>query len=99
MHLLLDLLQGAGIAAAIGVRPFLATLLVGGLAIGNLGVDFGGTDFHFLEQWPFLVVVAVLGIVVEARARGQLPMTAWLPISVVYGALESAGSLADRHHS
>jgi hypothetical protein len=32
MKLLLDLLQGAGLAAAAGLRPFLPALLAGGLA-------------------------------------------------------------------
>jgi hypothetical protein len=60
MHFILDLLQGAGIAAAIGIRPFLPVLLVGALAAGNLGIDFGGTDFAFLEQAPLLAIVVVL---------------------------------------
>jgi hypothetical protein len=34
MDLVLDLLQGAGIAAAVGIRPFLPVLLVGALASG-----------------------------------------------------------------
>ena len=50
MDFVLDLLQGAGIAAAIGIRPFLPTLSSGALAAGDLGVDFDGTDFAFLEQ-------------------------------------------------
>ena len=49
MDYLLALLQGLGIAAAIGIRPFLPTLLVGALAAGDLGIDFEGTDFVFLE--------------------------------------------------
>ena len=53
-----DLLQGAGIAAAIGIRPFLPVLLVGALAAGDLGIDFDGTDFAFLEQAPLLAIVA-----------------------------------------
>ena len=57
---LFDLLQGAGIAAAIGIRPFLPVLLVGALAAANLGIDFGGTDFAFLEQAPALAIVLVL---------------------------------------
>src|SRR3954469_7264965 len=60
MDFVFDLLQGAGIAAAIGIRPFLPTLLVGALAAGDLGIDFDGTDFSFLEQAPFLAVIVVL---------------------------------------
>ena len=44
MDYLLALLQGLGIAAAIGIRPFLPVLLVGALATANLGVDF---DFEY----------------------------------------------------
>ena len=57
---LFDLLQGAGIAAAIGIRPFLPVLLVGALAAANLGIDFDGTDFAFLEQAPALAIVLVM---------------------------------------
>ena len=60
MEILLDLLQGAGLAAAIGIRPFLPVLLAGALAAGDVGLDFDGTDFCFLEQWPFLLGVLVL---------------------------------------
>ena len=60
MDFLFDLLQGAGIAAAIGIRPFLPFLLVGALAAGDLGIDFDGTDFAFLEQAPALAIVLVL---------------------------------------
>ena len=65
MDYLLDLLQGLGIAAAIGIRPFLPMLLAGALAARNIGLDFDDTDFAFLEQTGFLlgvvVAVAVLG--------------------------------------
>ena len=50
MDYLLDLLQGLGIAAAIGIRPFLPTLLAGALAAADVGLDFDGTDFSFLED-------------------------------------------------
>ena len=48
MDFLLDLLQGAGLAAAIGIRPFLPVLLAGALASADLGLYFEGTDFSFL---------------------------------------------------
>lgn len=102
MNLLLDLLQGAGIAAAIGIRPLLPVLLVGVLALTNLGVDFGGTDFSFLEAWPFLVVIAVLAIGLEVASQRASRPWLWfgvLVVVVMLGALEAAGSLADRGHS
>jgi Na+-translocating ferredoxin:NAD+ oxidoreductase RnfA subunit len=100
MHYLLDLLQGLGIAAGIGIRPFLPTLLVGALAAGNLGVDFDGTSFSFLEKPAFLLVivvlVAVLGFV--ERRRGPEPgagVYLLLAVALVLGALQAAGSIAE----
>ena len=101
MHYLLDLLQGLGIAAGIGIRPFLPTLLVGALAAANLGVDFDGTSFSFLEKPGFLlaivVLVAVLGFV-ERRRGSQLGALVYVlaAIALVLGALMAAGSIADR---
>ena len=71
MDLLLDLLQGAGLAAAIGIRPFLPVLLAGALASADLGIDFEGTDFAFLEEWPFL-----LGVLVARRWCSTSPAAA-----------------------
>jgi len=106
MDLLLDLLQGAGLAAAVGIRPFLPVLLIGVLAVANAGLDFEGTDLAFLEQWPFLLgvlaLVALADVVArrrgpEATERGPL-FAALLAVALVLGALEAAGSLADRDH-
>jgi hypothetical protein len=104
MDLLLDLLQGAGIAAAIGIRPFLPALLVGALAAANLGLDFEGTDFAFLESWGFLLTIVLLtaaaDLLVRRRGRSVFDAGPWmialLVVSVGLGALEAAGSLADR---
>jgi hypothetical protein len=99
MDLLLDLLQGLGIAAAIGVRPFLPVLLVGALAAADLGVDFDGTDFSFLEAWPFLLGILVALAVFElVTRRGASLVWALLAVALALGALEAAGSLADRDH-
>jgi hypothetical protein len=103
MDFLLDLLQGLGIAAAIGIRPFLPTLLVGALAAANLGIDFDGTDFAFLEQTGFLlavvIAVAVFGIIDRRRGadtRGRGPVIALLiAAALILGALEASGSIAD----
>jgi hypothetical protein len=102
MHYLLDLLQGLGIAAGIGIRPFLPTLLVGALAAANLGVDFQGTSFSFLEKPAFLlaivVLVAVLGFA-ERRRGAELEgagIYVVAAIALVLGALEASGSIADR---
>jgi hypothetical protein len=106
MDFLLDLLQGAGIAAAIGIRPFLPVLLVGALAAANLGIDFQGTDFAFLEQAPALAIVLVmLALATYAVRRGgpdapERPPFAviFAALAVILGALQGAASLADRGH-
>jgi len=107
MDLILDLLQGAGLAAAIGIRPFLPVLLAGALASADLGLDFDGTDFSFLESWPFLLGAFVVVVLLDlgGRRAGQetadsAPLLyAVLVVALVLGALEGAGSVADRSNS
>jgi Mn2+/Fe2+ NRAMP family transporter len=107
MDFVFDLLQGAGIAAAIGIRPFLPTLLVGALAAGDLGIDFDGTDFSFLEQAPLLAVIVVLlaiaVYVVRRRGPGAMDVPPWVyelgGLSLVLGTLMAAGSMADHGNS
>jgi hypothetical protein len=103
MHFVLDLLQGLGIAAAIGIRPVLPTLLTGLLAAGDVGLDFDGTSFAFLESYVFLAVAAVVLVALElySRRRGVAPDAGpvgrlLLGVSVALGALMAAGSLDDR---
>src|SRR5215210_3441353 len=74
MSLFLDIGTGAGLASATGVRPYLPPLLAGGLARGDIGIDFDGTDFRFLESTAFLAAVVVLGVVaflVERSTRSH----------------------------
>jgi hypothetical protein len=107
MDFVFDLLQGAGIAAAIGIRPFLPTLLVGALAAEDLGIDFDGTDFSFLEQPAWLAaVLALLVITTFVVRRGgpdALERQPWAyglaTFAVVTGLLMAAGSLADHDES
>src|SRR6188768_4103737 len=74
VKLLLDILQGMGVSAAAGLRPFLPTLLVGVLAADDLGVDFDGTDFAFLEAPWFLALMAIAVVVTTVlRARFETP--------------------------
>src|SRR4051794_41672696 len=106
MDFALDLLQGIGLAAAIGVRPFLPVLLAGTLAAADVGLDFDGTDFSFLETWPFLLavflVVGALEYAAQRRGHGtDEPRTgvyALAPGAVGPGALEAARSLARPGH-
>jgi hypothetical protein len=100
VKLLLDILQGMGVSAAAGLRPFLPTLFVGALAADNLGVDFDHTDFAFLEAPWFLLALAVgLTITTLWRSRFETPAgeAALGGIGMGLGALLFAGTLADHY--
>ena len=57
MHLVFDICQGIGVAAAIGVRPFLPALVTGVLAAANVEIHFKHTDYSFLQSVPFLLAL------------------------------------------
>ena len=100
MHLLLDILQAAGVCAAIGVRPFLPVLLVGALATKNWGVDFDHTQFAFLEApWFLLAIAVVFAVTTVLRSRFESgPGEAALSgLAIGLAALSFAGQLDDRH--
>jgi hypothetical protein len=106
MDLVFDLLQGAGIAAAIGIRPLLPVLLVGALASADVGLDFEGTSFAFLESPAFLlgavVLIAVLDLLRRRLGEERLDAGAGLIglafLALALGALEAGGSMDDRGH-
>lgn len=99
MNFLLDLLQGAGLAAANGIRPFLPALFAGLLASVNVGLDFDDTSFAFLEHPVFLgalfgaAIAAIAGRKAFESERGTLALGV---VGLVLGALLAAGSLDDR---
>jgi hypothetical protein len=111
ISLFLDIGQGAGLAGASGVRPFLPPLLAGALARGDIGLDFDGTSYDFLEKPAFLggvFALAVVAYVVERRRAGaplragaeprRDPLALGLAaLALVVGALLFAGSLAEGH--
>jgi Domain of unknown function (DUF4126) len=100
VKLVLDICQGMGVSAAAGLRPFLPTLLVGALAADDLGIDFDGTDFAFLESAWFLLAIAVALVVTTLlRARLETPTgeAALGGIGLGLGALLFAGTLDDRY--
>jgi hypothetical protein len=106
MDTVMDILQAAGIGAAIGIRPFLPVLLVGALAAADLGVDFDGTDFDFLEKGPFLLI-AIVGLVAfdfarrragDAKLEERLGLVTVGLVAVAFAGLEGAGTLDDRGH-
>jgi hypothetical protein len=69
VHLVFDIFQGIGVAAAVGIRPFLPTLAVGALAAGNVEIHFDHTDFSFLQSAPFLLAMVACAIVLAGVER------------------------------
>ena len=102
MQLLLDILQGAGLAGAAGLRPFLPALVAGAFASGDIAIDFDRTAFAFLEApgWLLAVVLALIATVIAQR-RGLREDgrygAALSGIALGLGALLFAGALDDRH--
>jgi hypothetical protein len=92
MSLFFDIGQGSGLAAASGVRPFLPPILAASFGRADLGVNFSGGDFAFLESIPFIAVLVVLALVSYA-ARIPTPLLAGAAIGL--GALLFAGSLTE----
>ena len=106
MHLVFDIFQGIGVAAAVGIRPFLPALAVGALAAGDVQIDFKGSDYDFLQQLPFLAAM-LIGAIALALAERRLtparlergPVTVAIALAaVVVGALLFAGSLCRGHY-
>jgi hypothetical protein len=100
MKLVLDILQGLGVASATGLRPFLPALLTGALATADLGVDFDGTAFAFLES-PIWLLVLVIALVASIFVRRVLEAgageAALAGIGIGLGALLCAACIDDRH--
>jgi phosphatidylserine synthase len=99
LQLLIDILQGSGLAGAAGLRPFLPALIAGALAIGDIGIDYEDTPFSFLEQpiWLVAMALALVAAVVLARREalaGALD-SAIQGIGIGLGALLFAATLAD----
>ena len=107
MHLVFDIFQGIGIAAAVGIRPFLPALAVGALAAGDVQIDFAHSDFSFLQSPAFLLVMVVGSIVLsmlerrmseQQLERGPIGLTL-AAAAVAIGALLFAGALAQGHYA
>ena len=103
MHLFFDICTGMGVASAVGVRPFLPTLVAGGLAAGDVEIHFNGTDFFFLQSALFLLGMAVGAIVLAVIERRRIESTVLTIvlglISAGLGALWFAGALAHNHYT
>jgi hypothetical protein len=105
VHLAFDILTGIGVAAAVGIRPFLAALVVGILAAANVEIHFNGTTYSFLQRWPFLLALVILAFVatlLERRVgsdRGTFRSPEAIAVglcALALGALLFAGSLSAR---
>ncbi len=103
ISLVVDIGQGAGLAGATGVRPYLPPLLAGALASNDTGLDFDGTSWDFLEQPWFLLIVLALAVasyMAERSGANRSLLTRGLGgVGVVLGGLLFAGSLAEGGHS
>lgn len=107
MHLAFDIFQGIGIAAAIGIRPFLPSLAAGALAAGGVELHFDHTSYSFLQSLPFLLVMVIGAALLVMLDRGVWaarlhsgPLAAVLAvISLGLGGLFFAGSLVRDHHA
>jgi hypothetical protein len=105
VHLAFDILTGIGVAAAVGIRPFLAALVVGILAAANVEIHFNGTTYSFLQRWPFLLALVILAFVATLlerrfgsdRSSFRSPEALAVGLcAVALGALLFAGSLSAR---
>jgi hypothetical protein len=106
VHLVFDILTGIGVAAAVGIRPFLAALVVCVLALAKVEIHFNGTSYSFLQRWPFLLALVVLAFAAtllerrlarpgEGRLRSPEAIVLGL-CALALGALLFAGSLQSR---
>src|SRR5205085_10591159 len=103
LRLLIDILRGAGLSGAAGIRPFLPALVAGALATADVGIDSEGTPFSFLEQpgWLLAVVIAlIVAIVLQRRGVQEKALDSSLSgIGIGLGALLFAGTLADHGYA
>jgi hypothetical protein len=107
VHLAFDIFQGIGVAAAVGIRPFLPALAVGALADADVQIDFKHTDFAFLQSPGFLIAMALAAVVLAIAERRfgsarleRGPFAAALGVvALALGALFFAGSLCRDHYA
>jgi hypothetical protein len=101
MDLFLAISQGIGTSLAAGVRAFLVSLLVGAMARANVGVDFDGTEYEFLESvtWLSIMLAMIAGAWWIERSDIPVSPAAWAVASAAIGAVLFAGALAERDYT
>jgi uncharacterized membrane protein YgdD (TMEM256/DUF423 family) len=101
MDLFLAISQGIGTSVAAGVRAFLVSLLVGALARANVGVDFEGTEYEFLESTFWLALMLALIALAWWVERSEIPVSqaAVAASAAAIGAVLFAGSLSERDYA
>lgn len=103
ISLYVDIGQGAGLAGATGIRPFLPPLLAGALARGDIALDFDGSSYSFLERPGFLLAVLALAVaayLLDRSGRGGVAAPrVFAVVALVLGALLFAGSLDAGGHA
>jgi hypothetical protein len=107
VHLAFDIFQGIGIAAAIGIRPFLPSVAAGALAAGGVELHFDHTSYSFLQSAPFLLAMVICTALLVLLDRGVWAQTlrsrigegALGLISLGLGGLFFAGSMVRDHHA
>lgn len=101
MDLFLAISQGIGTSLATGVRTFLVPLLVGAMARGNIGVDFEGTEYEFLESVVWLAIMFALIAGGWWLERSGIPVSpaAVAVAGAAIGGVLFAGSLAERDYA
>jgi hypothetical protein len=101
MELFLAISQGIGTSLASGVRTFLVPLLVGAMARANIGVDFEGTEYEFLESVVWLAIMLALIAGGWWLERSGIPVSpaATAVAAAAMGGVLFAGSLAERDYA
>ena len=101
-----DIGQGAGLSTTAGARPFLAVIATGVLAHEDVGINFSGTDWSWMESWVFIGILAAIYVlfwVMDRKGTWEVVRPAGRAMEdgpyrwacALCGALLFAGSLAD----
>ena len=101
MDLFLAISQGVGTSLAAGVRTFLVPLLIGAMARADIGVDFDGTEYEFLESvvWLAIMLALIAGAWWVERAGIPVSAAARAVAAAAIGGVLFAGSLAEGEYA